>query len=230
MKLRVVNLALGVARYQIHSHPRGLSAYNGDSFSAHQISKILATSNLQQDYMLSNRNVQTVDLNVHVVIGETVLSSVSWMVGSTLTPMDLYDSCIVVIKCPISEKDPHGFIAIPAVRVISQIGPWIGSPNGKDYEPGEPIFIPRGAGVGGPDSKVRQWIYWIPCGSGKWLHVRIPNTSVLGKCTVEVVNDMQVTKMLSVGNLNISLKEVDDVKEVLDISRKATNHLLSLLN
>jgi hypothetical protein len=32
------------------------------------------------------------------------------------------------------------------------------------------------------------------------------------------------------GNLNISLKEAEELKGILDISRKATNYLLSVLN
>jgi hypothetical protein len=89
--------------------------------------------------------------------------------------------------------------------------------------------MPRGAG-GGPEVKVKQWIYWIPCSSGHWLHFKTPNTSILGKRTAEVMTDTQVTKMLSMGNLNISLKEAEELKGILDISRKATNHLLSVLN
>jgi len=226
MKLRVANLALGIAKYQTHSHPRGLPAYSNDTFSAHQISTILATPNLRKDYILPQGDDQTVQLNIHAVIGDTALSSVAWVLGSTLTSMDLYDSCIVVLNPPISENHPRRPIAIPAVRVNSQI------PVGKDYygsETAEPIFMPRGAG-GGPEVKVKQWIFWIPCGSGKWLHFKTPNTSVLGRRPAEVLTDAQVTKMLSAGNLNISLKEAEELKAIVDISRKAANHLLSVVN
>jgi len=228
MKLRVANLALGIAKYQTHSHPRGLLAYNDDSFSAYQISTILATPNLREDYTLSQEDIQTVHVDIHAIIGDTALSSVAWVVGSTLTPTDLYDSCIVVLNLPVSEKQPRCFTAIPAVRVFSQIG----HPAGKEYcdsETAEPIFMPRGA-TGSPDDEVKQWIYWIPCGSGQWLHFKTQNTRVLGKRTAEVMNNAQVTKMLSVGNLNISLKEAEELKAIIDVTRKAANHLLSVLN
>ncbi|KAJ7658176.1 hypothetical protein DFH06DRAFT_1407786 [Mycena polygramma] len=98
-------------------------------------------------------------LDLTAVFGDTLLSSVMWVAGSKLTPMDLYDSCIAVLSLPKLARNSvaGGSIAVPAVRVLS--GP-SHFPADSEYGPAA-SFVPKGApniGYG------LSWWYWVPCG------------------------------------------------------------------
>jgi len=229
MKLRVANLILAVANYQTHSHPRGLEAYSDDSFSTQQVSKILAAPNIRKDYILPQEDMQTIALNVFAVIGDTTLSSTAWMLGSTWTSMDVYDSCIIVLNSLSSEIQPHRLTAIPAVRVFSKT--MFQAARRENSDSVARLFIPRGS-AGGSEvvESLNQWLYWIPCGPTRWLQFKCKSSATLGKHMAEVVSDAQITDMLNIGNLHISLKGVEEVKAILKISREATNYLTSLLH
>jgi len=158
MKARVLSLTLAVAKYQIHVHPRDAHAYGDDSFSSRQVMSFLGDSNkLRTSYTLPRTfnpiNSSTIEVAIVAVIGDTALSSASWMAGSTMTAMDLYDSCIVVFSLPppaSSSGVPGAYsspqtIAIPAVRVLSGLPP-AQEVVYADKENWMPIFVPRGAG------------------------------------------------------------------------------------
>jgi len=128
MKLRVANLVLGVGQYQVHAHPRNWDPYLADSFSARQIARLLAPENMTEVYPLPPERTSSasssfltsslsisskktlplpmsaaasriIKVNILAVIGDTALSSAGWMLGdSKYSPMDLYDSCIVVFE------------------------------------------------------------------------------------------------------------------------------------
>ena len=240
MKARVFGLILAVAKYQIHVHPRGAYAYGDDSFSPWQVTSLLGdSSKLRTSYTLPGTfkpiNSSTIEVEIVAVIGDTVLSSASWMLGSTVTAMDLYDSCIVVLSLPPSASSSsipglyssHQTIAIPAVRVLS------GLPAQEvvyaDKEKWTPAFVPRGDGSRYAGIS-RTWWYWIPCDSKRWLQIRGADLRVLGKRTAKVLGGEQVTALLRAGNLNISLEHVKDVEEIVRLSQKATESLLYLLH
>ena len=241
MKARVFSLTLGAAKYQTHVHPRDAHAYGDDSFSPRQVMSLLRDSNnLRTSYTLPGTfnptNSSTIEVDIVAVIGDTALSSASWMVGSTMTAMDLYDSCIVVFSLPPPPASSPGVpgaysgpqtIAIPAVRVLSGLPP-AQEVIYADKENWMPMFVPRGAGSRHAGIS-RTWWYWIPCDCGRWLQIQTVNMTVLGKRTAKVMSGEQVTALLGAGNLNISLAHVKEV-EIVKLSRKATEPLLHLLH
>ena len=348
MKLRVANLVLGVGQYQAHVHPRGWDVYLDDSFSAHQIARLLAPENMSEVYPLppartsstsfsdsfrtpsvsffstsfpSSSTEKTLPLpsriikvNILAVIGDTALSSAAWMLGNTkYSPMDLYDSCIVVFEVTSSSFPSPNFpcsssttlypsssslvtvdtekpspisippqihpqtqtriLAIPSAHVFSSRPEWFDiiaahSSGGEDAL--EPFFIPRGTGeqVGANE---KTWIYWVPCAfdgeEEKWLQIKSsPNAlpvasfsrsasastldanttntntkptltptstakvySVLGHQPAKVLDDTQLSEILGAGKLKISLKNAQEVREVVDVSRRASEGLRAFL-
>jgi len=240
MKARVFSLTLAVAKYQIHVHPRDAHAYGDDSFSPRQITSLLGDSNkLRTSYPLPGAfnpiSSSTIEVDIVAVIGDTALSSASWMVGSTMTSMDLYDSCIVVFSLPppASLSGVPGAslgpqtIAVSAVRVLS--GKPVQEVDSIDRENWAPVFVPRGASSWHKGIS-RTWWYWIPCDGGRWLQIRSVHMTVLGKRTAEVLGGGQVTALLGTGHLNIGLAHVKEVEEILKLSQKATESLLYLLH
>ncbi|KAJ7802497.1 hypothetical protein B0H14DRAFT_2892144 [Mycena olivaceomarginata] len=143
------------------------------------------------------------------VIGDTLLSSVMWITGSKITPMDLYDSCIVVFSLPKTKSAASRTIAVPAVRYSLAA-----------------TFIPKGArnlGYG------LTWWYWVPCGQGLWVQIRRPTEHrILDSCKGEIRTDEQVSELLTSGTLNIGLTTVEEVRTTLELSRKACDVLVEL--
>ena len=290
MKLRVMNLVLGVGSYQAHAHPRTIEAYLDDSFSTRQIARLLAPGNIFEVYpvpsagsssSLSVRSedsvgpgvtTKTVQVNIIAVVGDTALSSAAWMLGkSEYNSMDLYDSCIVILEIPnlsvsvtTSSRSPihppSKIVAIPSARVTSGRSSWLDVMAAGDEEP---LFVARGAAI--DHAYENTWIYWVPCEDGQWLQIKGNPTislgssslsktsvntspsfksglapglgnaspakihSVLGRRTAEVVDDNQLTRTLGTGRLNISLKDVQEVRSVVELSRRATEALLEFL-
>ncbi|KAF8904701.1 hypothetical protein CPB84DRAFT_1845237 [Gymnopilus junonius] len=223
MKLRVANLILAVANCLQNLHPRGLLAYAEDSYSIVQITRMLVITNMRQVYVLPREHSSSIQLNVVAVIGDVTLSSAAWMLGSKFTPMDVYDSCIIVL----SQGQPQGLIAIPSARVLTAKANFQTGVNGSEKV--DPLFVPRTM-AGGSEVSDPEWMYWIPCQSGNWLQFKSTNLLSLGKRTADVLNDDQLTKVLSAGNLHISLKISLEVKEIVDIARKAAELLVSVFN
>jgi hypothetical protein len=321
LKLRVMNLVLGVGSYQAHVHPRNLWAYLDDSFSAQQIARLLVPENMCKEFPLepqrrfttdttssvasptlmslptsptspksatspslssnSERTLsgpisRTMKINILAVIGDTALSSATWMLGNTkYAPMDLYDSCIIVFEIvspsPLSSssstltytnsvRSTSRIVAIPSARVFSASSSWFDNAARGGEEALDPVFIPRGAGNRAESEKT--WIYWVPCEGGQWLQIKsspsgfttsdsssiiksasasrsktpmsnTPNEgnvySVLGHQIAEVLDDKQLSRILGAGNLNISLKDAEEVKSVVEVSRRASEGLLEFL-
>ncbi|KAF5355310.1 hypothetical protein D9758_006018 [Tetrapyrgos nigripes] len=324
IKLRVMNLVLGVGSYQAHVHPRNLWAYLDDSFSMRQIARLLVPENMCEEFPLAPRHTLTTDslqkldssvpsptlvtspisltspkfptspsslssnsemtisgpiprimkVNILAVIGDTALSSAAWMLGNTkYAPMDFYDSCIIVLEVispssssssttltSISSRRPTSrIVAIPSARVFSATSVFnIAARSGEEAL--EPLFIARGAG-NSPETE-KTWFYWVPCEGGEWLQIKsglsglthsdsssavnsasasrsktpvgnTPNAgnvySVLGHQVAEVLDDQQLSRILGAGNLNISLKHAEEVKGVVEVSRRGSEDLVAFL-
>src|SRR6266550_5741251 len=168
MKTRVLSLTLAAAQYQTHVHSRGIEPYVDDSFSPQYIMNLLSgprelqiSCELPRDPSKSS----SVEIEITATIGDTVLSSAMWMVGSDVSPMDMYDSCLVFFSLSSPSSASLGppsvpsTFAIPAARVAYDIGEF----NGSDTEKHTPVFVPRGTGEG----YVQAWLYWIPCGPNR---------------------------------------------------------------
>ena len=240
MKTRVLNLTIAAAQYQIHIHPRGIESYADDSFSPLHIMNLLSEpQNLRMSCELPHhfdpRKSSSIEIDITAMIGDTVLSSAMWMVGSDLSPMDMYDTCLVFLSFPqpppsLSSSSlgtplsaPSRF-AIPAARVGHSMGEFIR----PDAEKSSPVFVPRGTGAG-PSACIQAWLYWIPCGPNRWLQIQSNNLTVLGRCTAEVLDDGQLSARLGAGTLNISLSHAKEVKEVVELSRVGVEALFNLL-
>ena len=89
------------------------------SFSTSSLSSSWTPSVSSSSSFLSNRTVllpmssaasRTIKVNVLAVIGDTTLSSAAWMLGNSEdSPMDLYDSCIVVFQVTSSSFSSSTF-------------------------------------------------------------------------------------------------------------------------
>ncbi|KIM77047.1 hypothetical protein PILCRDRAFT_631482 [Piloderma croceum F 1598] len=138
------------------------------------------------------------------------------MHGSMFNGMDLYDSCIVFLRTKAS------VLAVPSARVLSQSYPAV--PPKRDIEsPAVRRFVPRSS----PNTRHHIcWWYWIPCGDGLWLQLQSEDTKILGERKAEIVTDAQITGKLQLGDLNVSLTRVEDVKQITDLSMQAGQILL----
>jgi len=224
MKQRVRDLTFALAKCQTFIHPRSQLAYEDDVFSSDLLKVLLVVS--PNYYPLPNDHLPSIRVNVKAVFGDTSLSSAVWMSGINIAPMELYDSCIVVfsIASSTTSNTTPRTIAVPAARVLC------GLPIPKlpvDIEDKTPTFIPRGAPNSGQGL---IWWYWVPCSSGLWLQIKSEDLTILGQRQVDVVNDTQVSARLNAGDMNVSLSRVDEVKEVVALSRKARQSLLELLD
>jgi hypothetical protein len=211
-----------LAQSQAFVHPRGQRQYIEDTLSARQLGIIADGSEPATLYPLPSADSTSVTLQLTAVIGDTLLSSVMWITGSKITPMDLYDSCIVVFSLPKTKSAASRTIAVPAVRVLSGRSEL---PVDSEYSLGA-TFIPKGArnlGYG------LTWWYWVPCGQGLWVQIRRPTEHrILDSCEGEIRTDAQVSELLMSGTLNIGLTAVEEVRTTLELSRKACDVLIEL--
>jgi hypothetical protein len=151
-KLRVRRLVFALSKYQGHIHPRGLWSYNED------LEMVDGFENVFNEYPIDVSRTVEVQISVHAVIGDTLLSSVAWILGSKKGAFDFYDTCIVILNLKGST------IAIPAARVLSGLRPRpLTDPElGNDL-----VRPPRGSSNMGIDI---EWCFWIPCGGDRWLY------------------------------------------------------------
>jgi len=220
MKDRAMELTMGLAQYQTYIHPRGSYSYSEDIFTTPLLRSAFAQVQfcLQPEYPLAQYSITeaTVNVTVAAVVGDQILASASWMHGFGLSGMDLYDSCVVFLQTESST------IAVPSARVLSQSHSPIVMKN--DIEKiVTPRFLPRSTPNTGHGL---IWWYWIPCGSGRWLQLQSVDMRILGQRKADVVTDAQVTRKLQVGDLNVSLTKVEDVKQITGLSMQAGQVLL----
>ncbi|TKA81155.1 hypothetical protein B0A49_02004 [Cryomyces minteri] len=218
---RLQNLTYALSKYQMLAHPRGPWCYAQDIQSTSSIKSVFEATDkkLHKSVDQQVEAEQGVEVSILAVIGDTLLSSAAWMRGYPLTGMDLYDSCIVCLKVAGETK------LIPSARVLSgppkEVAP-------KDVEIGvAPAFVAIG---GTNDGTNISWVYWIPYEGNRWLHFRTEDgVQVLGQRTARVVNNIQVTNQLMVGDLYISLQSVVDVEDIVKKSTAAGLALCDLM-
>ncbi|KAJ5259358.1 hypothetical protein N7478_012339 [Penicillium angulare] len=221
-RARIRHLVYTLSKYQIQLHPRSPLSYEDDILMPERV------ENLQSVYPASPGD-KNVSLSICGVIPDTVLSSASWVFGCKEGGFDFYDTCIIVLNTPT------GVISIPAARALStrplNAIPEIDSEEGVDL-----IHLPRGGSL--PQGSVAlkdngievKWCYWIPCSEGRWLYFTTEQTKNRGSKDAAILSDLEVTDLLNNGRvINISLKHVDEVKEILHYSTLACGYLLNLL-
>jgi hypothetical protein len=214
-RARVCRLVLALSKYQQHLHPRCVTSYLGDMETTENLPMTLSS------YFIPCNNQTTVTVSVTGIIGDTLLSSAAWIFGSKKGGFNLYDSCIIIFD---------GKIALPAARVLSSKPPLLHT----DSEWGaQTTHLPRGGllpqgsrQLDSPDDV--KWCYWVPCPDGHWLYFTTPQTSGKGTRQASILSDQQVTDILARGELFISLKHVNEVKEIIENSTSAYGCLLEL--
>lgn len=213
LRSRVRNLVCALSKYQMHVHPRGLYCYEEDLQSIDEAYDTRAIYPLTTDQQSSEK----AEIDVIAIIGDTALSSACWMFGSKLTGMELYDSCVLILKV-------HGnSIAVPSARVLTDKA---AQPKLDAEAAIGPVFPLRGNSNTGRDI---LWFYWIPCGDDKWLQVSTTDMKFLGTRMAPIVSDAQVTQKLAGGELLVSISEVGHVKEIVQHSKTAFDVLQTLL-
>ena len=210
---RIRNLVCALSKYQMHLHPRGLYCYEEDAQSLEKAYETRSKCPLP----VESSNGDKIEINVEEIIGDTALSSACWMFGSKLTGMQLYDSCVLILRVN-SET-----FAIPSARVLTDKAalPKVDVEAAKG-----PLFPLRGNSNTGRDI---LWFYWIPCGDDRWLQVSTTDMKFLGTRTASIVSDVQVTQKLASGELLVSISEVDHVKEIVQCSKTSFDILQKFL-
>lgn len=225
---RILSLASGASRYQTLLHPRMPYCYTEDTQDASTVYRIIKTSEhlFDKTQMALNARLEksyggqvTTDVEIKAVIGDTLLSSIAWLLGSPYTSMDLYDCCLVSLR--VGSRT----LMIPSARVLSGHVKEVRQPR-VDPEAGVVgERIPKGALNDGVDI---GWVFWIPLDADRWLYF-VGDLNFIGKQRMEVLSSAEVTKQLSVADLFISLKDVHDVDDVVKKSRYVGSLLVNLL-
>lgn len=227
--LRILSLASGVSRYQAMLHPRMPYCYTQDLQDAPAVYRAIRTSEHLFDRTQINLNARlersyggqvTAEVELKAVIGDTLLSSMAWLVGSPYTSMDLYDCCLVVIEVG------NRTVMIPSVRVLSGHVKEVRQPRVDPERGVVGEHTPKGVANDGVDI---GWVFWIPLDGDRWLYF-VGDLDFLGKQRMEVLSSVDVTKRLGVADLFVSLRDVRDVEDVLKKSRFVGQLLADLLN
>jgi len=210
-RLRLRNLVLALSKYQYHIHPRGPWSYNED------LGLLPKLDNICTVYPLTTDNALDLQVNVVAVIGDTLLSSVSWIFGCKKGGFDFYDTCIIMMLVKGRE------VGIPAARVLSASR----QDFVKDPEQGGEIERPpRGSSNIGLEI---EWWFWVPCGENQWLYFNSEDLKFKGTRRAQLLTDAQVTQKLEDGELYVSLKHVSEIKDTIRTSTEACGYLLELL-
>lgn len=213
LRSRVRNLVCALSKYQMHVHPRGLYCYEEDLQSMEKAYDMKPKYPLTADLLRTEK----IQINVAEIIGDTTLSSACWILGSKLTGMDLYDSCILILNVNGNK------IAVPSARVLTDKA---ALPKADAEAAIGPVFPLRGNSNTGRDI---LWLYWIPCGDDRWLQVSTTDMKFIGTRMASIVSDAQVTQKLAGGELLVSISEVAHVKEIVQHSKTASDVLQTLL-
>lgn len=209
--LRILSLATALSKYQILTHPRGAYCYSPDTHDPSQILSFLEAVNFELSPNVRKSTLQMQqDINTHItaVVGDTLLSSISWVQGLKLSGMDLYDSCLVALTI---DNIPY---LVPVARALS------GPPKPVGRKDVETMTEPNFAAKGGSNDGVNiSWVFWIPVDDDCWLHF-ISDMDITGPKTATLLDDGEVTRRLALEDLWISLKNVDEVKQVVKHSAR----------
>ena len=219
LNFRLLALATALSKYQVLNHPRGAYSYTEDTQNPSTIRTLLEMTDfkLLGDFRLPGdvKSGDTVDASVVAVIGDTVLSSISWIMGYPLTGIELYDCCILALQ------DSGGTVLIPAARILAGR---LGEDVKTDIE-ATVTDITREKGVSNSGANV-SWVYWIPSSGDWWLSFSTAWTtatdrtmSVIGKRVMTVTSSSEISDKLKTGKLLVSL---ESVAEVEDTVRKST--------
>lgn len=222
IRKRIVQLLGGVSRYLILKHARLPYAYPDDVATLDKIQTLLVEVNftLSMTYLeddttiqaLERSSSQVVSLEIVGIIGDTVLSSATWLASfqlETMTAENLYDSCLVAIRA-------DGILhLIPAARVFSR-------PEQVDHtrdpeRPPQRQQIARGTTNLGHNF----WTYWIPIRRNTWLQIRALPVRIIGTVSAKIVSDEQITSLIRSPEISVSLDDVQSVLQAVELAAQA---------
>jgi hypothetical protein len=214
LKERVLDLMFALSKYQMHIHPRSHYSYNEDLQSSEEWRK-LGSQAIPQIHVPTHPTSSKFELTISAVIGDTTLTSAAWPVGSKLSGMDLYDSCVLILNIRGT------YISVPAARALCS------STNlNTDVEGSSHVFSPKGSLNPGPETV--RWHYWIPTSNDRWAHMQSVGLKILGRRELEVWNEAEISQHLLTSGLNISLRSMEDLKEVARTSRAGQLAIINL--
>ncbi|KAL8647016.1 MAG: hypothetical protein Q9210_005805 [Variospora velana] len=216
LKAPVRGLVQMLSLYQMHVHPRGFYCYGEvdrtikDMYNARLLFPISAEH--RADGAL-------ITVFISAILGDTLLSSASFIKGRKFAPLDKYDTYVVIIRTH------EGDIAVPAARMMTDTPP----PRDPDHvEKGfELLLVPRGGANRGKSDCT--WSYWIPCEEDLWLELHTTDLRIRGERQAKVISGTTLTKHLSGGELYISISEVAHIEEIVSNSRLGLEAVQSLL-
>lgn len=226
---RILALASGVSRYQTMLHPRMPYCYTEDLQDAAAVHRAIRSSEhlfdksrmaLDASLDVSYGGHVTAEVDLKAVIGDTLLSSMAWLVGSPYTSMDLYDCCLVVVAVG------NRTALVPTVRVLSGHVKEVRQPRVEAERAVVGEHTPKGVANDGVDI---GWVFWIPLDADRWLYF-VGDLEFLGKRRMEVLSSAEVSKRLGVADLFVSLRDVRDVENVRRKSGDVARLLTGLLN
>ena len=215
---RILCLASVVSRHQVQLHPRMPYSYTQDTQDPAEVLDTMRTavllfdrSQISLDLSIEQANggQLTTEVEVKGVIGDTLLASIAWIVGSPHTSMDLYDCCLVSLR--VGSR----IVLIPSVRVLSGHVNEVRQSRG-DLEAGivgehtPQGVVNDGVGIG--------WVFWVPLDARRWMYL-VADLNFLGRQRMEVLTPEEVSRRLALGNLFVSLRDVKDVENTLEKSR-----------
>jgi hypothetical protein len=222
LKRRTLDLVFAMSKSQMHGHPRAVYSYAEDLASLEDVKNFLMRNGTQFEKSYPMDLLQNAEgipeLFFASVIGDTLLSSAAWVNGSNLSGMDLYDSCVATFK--IGDR----YLSIPCARSLCISSHTVS----RDIESGDSARkSPRGTPNYGQHTV--QWYYWIPCSDGRWIQARSEEMKVLGKRQVRLLTSGEVTKSLQSGELDISLLNVDAIKDIVRLSTTTCQILIQMM-
>jgi hypothetical protein len=241
MRRRVLKLLTALSKYQTHVHPRGSYAYAEDVRSVDEVQDLLAQCTFMEEYPLEEfhpveKMTATIDIKVHAMIGDTLMSSVAWFCGSKHTPIELYDTSILFLEVPsdYAGDEKQRLLAIPVVRVVSSIpshNPQLQDVEsvGRDTLDEEMCFSsPKGSNNKGIHDIM--WVTFIPCGGGRWIEAMAIDMKMLwgSPRSSKVMTNEELTERLESGYWNISLEKAEMVYDTLILSRKTAETVVEL--
>lgn len=206
---QLLHLCAGISQYQVALHPRGQHCYLDDTQDPTAVAEILRITEWIADPAKNLVYPYPNEIQIVSVIGDTFLSSVSWIRGHSLSGFELYDSCLIAMKINVPEGKK--LILLPGARVLSGKAIQTKSMIGTE-ESIIPTFEPRTWPNDGSESN--GWVFWIPFGSQHWLYFTC-TTRFLGMQQVKILHNHEVAQALRAGLLAISLTSVDDLREIV---------------
>ena len=233
---------LGLLQALILYQDRFMTRSEHDLKETREVARILELPTYQFHNLFSAQSVPvggTIDIEIHAVIGDSVLRSGAWLGGIKLSGIEpnenegvhSYDCAVVILNDRL-----HNLCAYPAVRAAC--GPDQSQPVGDNpaaAETGSTVvrqYFPRGA-VATPQSgtvpQKHRWFYWLPRSDGTWLQVVWEKGEQLGRRNGTVTTDEMFTALLEGRTLQIGEWSVDEAKRGVGNTKVLFKALTKLL-